>query len=235
MTTAKQRSDFLACVSAAVRAGNKFREESRRELPPTVGYLGAGDDPICRLADELTKVGAQPIRVQTRDAAASAVHAIVERFAVRRAVTNAARILDKLGIVEVLRQINIEVTTPAELAKLDDSQRRDRLFAADLGVAAPDWAIAETGTLVYASGPAQTRSATLLPPVHLAVVDASCVLADLMDLPARLAERSDDGLPPRSVALVTGPSKTGDIELKLTTGVHGPGEVHVLIWEPRPQ
>jgi L-lactate utilization protein LutC len=71
----------------------------------------------------------------------------------------------------------------------------------------------------------------LLPPIHLAVVDATCVLPDLLDLPARLAEHSAAGVLPRNVALVTGPSKTGDIELKLTTGVHGPGEVHVLIWE----
>ncbi len=226
-----ERSLFLSRVAAAVRAGNKYREASPRELPPTVGYLGAGDDPIGRLVDELTKVGAQPTRVQTREAAASAVRAIVERFAIRRAVSNSARILDEIGIAEILRARNVEVTTTDELADMAESQRRDRLFAADLGIASPDWAIAETGTLVYASGAAQTRSATLLPPVHLAVVDAPCVLPDLMDLPARLADRSVDGVLPRNVALVTGPSKTGDIELKLTTGVHGPGDVYVLIWE----
>ena len=101
----------------------------------------------------------------------------------------------------------------------------------DLGLAAPDWAIAETGTLVYAATAEQTRSVTLLPAVHLAIVDSSHILPDLLDLPANLAERSVEGVLPRNVALVTGPSKTGDIELRLTTGVHGPGEVHVLIWQ----
>lgn len=226
-----ERTTFLARVAAAVRSGNKYRESSPRELAPTVGYLGAGNDPIGRLAEELGKVGAQSVRVQTREAAASAIRSIVERFAVRHAVCNMGRILDELGICAILRESDIEVTTADELAGLAEVQRRDRLFAADLGVASPDWAIAETGTLVYASGPAQTRSATLLPPVHLAILDSSCVLPDLMDLPRRFTDRSVDGVLPRNVALVTGPSKTGDIELKLTTGVHGPGEVHVLIWE----
>jgi L-lactate utilization protein LutC len=227
-----QRTNFLARVTAAVRSGNRFRESARHELPPTVGYLGAGDDPVGRFADELIKVGAQPIRVRSRDATAAALRTIVERFAIRNAVTNDSPILDQVGLVAILRACDVQVVTVAELAQLDELQRRDRLFAADLGVAAPDWAIAETGSLVYASGPAQTRSATLLPPLHLAVIDTPCVVPDLMDLPARLAERSVDGVPPRNVAIVTGPSKTGDIELKLTTGVHGPGEVHVLIWEP---
>jgi L-lactate dehydrogenase complex protein LldG len=65
----------------------------------------------------------------------------------------------------------------------------------------------------------------------LAIVDCSRVLADLLDLPAKLQQQSVDGVVPRNVAMVTGPSKTGDIELRLTTGVHGPGEVHVLIWD----
>jgi L-lactate utilization protein LutC len=228
-----QRTSFLARVATAVRAGNKYREPAQRELPPTVGYLGAGDDLVGRLAEELEKVGARAIRVPSCELAAAAVRTIVARFAIRVAVCNAARILDELGIVETLRDCSVEVATTDELARLDDSPRRDRLFAAELGIAAPDWAIAETGTLVYASGPAQTRSATLLPPIHLAVVDLACVLPDLMDLPARLADRSVGGVLPRNAALVTGPSKTGDIELKLTTGVHGPGEVHALIWEPK--
>ena len=226
-----QRTAFLARVTAAVRTGNKYREAAPLGFPANVGYLGAGDDPIARLADELTKVGAHPVRTRSLDDVGAAVRSLIERFSIRRAISNEATVLDELGIRSILRQSGVEVTTASELAALDESQRRERLFVADLGVAAPDWAIAETGTLVYAAGSAQTRSATLLPPVHLAVVDSTSVLADLLDLPPRLVERSVGGVLPRNVALVTGPSKTGDIELKLTTGVHGPGEVHVIIWE----
>ena len=225
------RTTFLSRVGAAVRAGNKHREAARRELPPTVGYVGAGDDPIGRLCDELTKVGVRVTRVGTQEQVAAAVRSLVDPFSIRRAVLNSAEILNEFEIAALLRNASVELTTSDDLAVLEENARREKQFAADLGVAAPDWAIAETGSLVYAAGPAQTRSATLLPPVHLAVVDATCVLPDLLDLTARLAGRLVDGVLPRNVAIVTGPSKTGDIELKLTTGVHGPGEVHVLIWE----
>ncbi|MBI3468092.1 MAG: lactate utilization protein [Planctomycetes bacterium] len=225
------RGAFLSRVTEAVRAGSRYRETQRSEIPPSVGYLGAGEDPIARFMEELRTVGAHPQRTGTREEAGALVRTLVERFTVQRAIVNATRILRELEILETLRGAGVEVATPEELAVCDEATRRDRCFAADLGVAAADWAIAETGSLVYASGPQQTRSATLLPPVHLAVVDCTRILADLIELPAKLQERSVDGVLPRNVALVTGPSKTGDIELRLTTGVHGPGEVHVVIWE----
>jgi L-lactate dehydrogenase complex protein LldG len=230
---ATSRSTFLDRVATAARAGNKFREAAHQELPGPIGYVGAGDDPIRRLVDELTKVGAHATSAHAPDELRNAIQSVVNRHSIRSAVVNDSGIARELGVNGLLRDAAVEVTEIRDLQVLDEATRRDRLFAVDLGVAAPDWAIAETGTLVYASGPAQTRSTTLLPPVHLAVVDTGCILPDLMDLPAQLWLLSIDGVLPRNVALVTGPSKTGDIELKLTTGVHGPGEVHVLIWDPR--
>jgi L-lactate dehydrogenase complex protein LldG len=227
------RMAFLTRVRAAARAGSKYREAPRPELPGASGYIGAGDDPLCYLVDELIKVGADATRVHTNEELGSLIESVVERHSIRSAIMNAAGIVNNLDVLAPLRAAGVDCVTIEHLSALDETARRDRLFTTDLGVAAPDWAIAETGTLVYASGPAQTRSATLLPPVHLAVVDAECVLHDLLDLPARLTGRSVDGVLPRNVALVTGPSKTGDIELKLTTGVHGPGAVHVLIWDPQ--
>ncbi len=229
--SATSRSAFVARVAAAVRSGNRFREAARPDIVTAAAFSGSGAALIDRLTDELIRVGVYVQRVTDEVQAHAAIRAVVERYAIRRAVRNADPVFDDLGIDALLRELGVEVVLPSDLASLDEPARRDRLFAADLGIAASDWAIAETGTLVYAAGPEQTRSATLLPPVHLAVVDAARVLADLVDLPARLAERFVDGVLPRNVALVTGPSKTGDIELKLTTGVHGPGEVHVLISE----
>jgi L-lactate dehydrogenase complex protein LldG len=100
---------------------------------------------------------------------------------------------------------------------------KDDLFAADAGVTGVDAAIAETGSLVAISGRERARSVNLLPPLHITLVDASQLLPDLFDW----FEQADRSMP-ACATLITGPSKTGDIELRLVTGVHGPGKVHVV-------
>ena len=79
--------------------------------------------------------------------------------------------------------------------------------------------------MIMLAKPDQPRTASLLPPVHIAIADRSQILPDLFDL----YERLDPLQMPSCVTHITGPSKTGDIELKLVTGVHGPGEVHVIV------
>src|SRR5262245_61104100 len=133
--TATTREAFLARVARAVRAGNKHRETTRQELPESVGYLGAGADPLGRLVEELTKVGASAIRVHTRDEVSAAMRSLVTRCSITRAVLNNADILVELGVGELLRSLGVEVVTASDLASLDEPARRDRLFAVDLGVA----------------------------------------------------------------------------------------------------
>ena len=72
--------------------------------------------------------------------------------------------------------------------------------------------------------------ASLTPPVHIAIVERVQIVPDLIDAFERLAGRGLDALP-SNVTLITGPSKTGDIELQLTTGVHGPGKWRVIVIE----
>jgi L-lactate dehydrogenase complex protein LldG len=109
---------------------------------------------------------------------------------------------------------------------------RDSLFEADLAITGTDALIAETGTVVLAARPSEPRSLSLLPPIHIVVAEQSQIVSDLFDLFASLQTTGTDerspGLP-SCLTLITGPSKTGDIELKLVTGVHGPGEVHVVL------
>ena len=89
--------------------------------------------------------------------------------------------------------------------------------------------IAETGTLVLPSGKGRMLSASLLPEVHIAVLRASDLRASL----AQVFKEANDGplqqmREASSLALISGPSRTADIEMTLTIGVHGPGEVHVF-------
>src|SRR5262244_2815512 len=112
---------------------------------------------------------------------------------------------------------------------------REWLARADLGLSGVDYVIAETGTLVLMAGAGQMRGVSLLPPVHVAVARTSQVIGTLSDylLLAQAAGADLQQYLTSCVSFVTGPSRTGDIELKLTVGVHGPGELHlVLLDEP---
>ena len=84
--------------------------------------------------------------------------------------------------------------------------------------------IAETGTLMIPGGEGQPLTASLLPEVHIAVLRTSDILPSL-----EAAFESPDIAESPAVALVSGPSRTADIEMTLTIGVHGPGEVHVFL------
>src|SRR5690606_18699946 len=91
-------------------------------------------------------------------------------------------------------------------------------------------AIAETGSLVCCSDGGHSRGLSLIPPVHIAIVRKSDILPDMFDFWPRYAQSQPDELP-SSIAFITGPSKTADIEGVLITGVHGPGRVFVLVVE----
>jgi L-lactate dehydrogenase complex protein LldG len=94
----------------------------------------------------------------------------------------------------------------------------------EVGVSRATYGLADTGSVVLLSGPDEPRARSLLPPVHIVELDAGRVLPGLAELFAELGTDL-----PSSVAIVTGPSRSADIEQTLTIGVHGPGEVHIVL------
>jgi L-lactate utilization protein LutC len=111
-------------------------------------------------------------------------------------------------------------------------QDRDRLreicASADIGISSVDYALAETGSFVMLAGPENPRLISLLPPVHIAVFPCSRLLASLDELLSLLPAPAEQT---SSMVLITGPSRTADIEQILVRGVHGPGEVYAVIVE----
>jgi L-lactate dehydrogenase complex protein LldG len=92
-------------------------------------------------------------------------------------------------------------------------------------------ALAETGTLVLVAGPDSPASTHLLPETHIALVPASRIVAGMEDAFALM--RSERGgsavMMPRALNMVSGPSRTGDIEQTIVLGAHGPYRVHIIV------
>jgi len=103
---------------------------------------------------------------------------------------------------------------------------REEQASADVGVTGCDAAIAETGSVVLLSGDGRPRAASLLPPVHLAIVRRGDLRFTMGEY---FRDRAQAIAGASSCMVVTGPSRTADIELTLTVGVHGPGNVIVVV------
>jgi L-lactate utilization protein LutC len=185
--------------------------------PPPVRLRVAEMDGETRVAGLLRAVEAlagKTRRVATREDARAYVAAVLDG---KTAVASNAPFLRECGIVD-LPSVQSGFTNAAELRAL--------CATADVGITSADYALADTGTLVMLASPAEARLISLLPPVHIAVVPKERVLSGLDELFTILplpAEQTS------SMVLITGPSRTADIEQILVRGVHGPGEIHVVV------
>jgi L-lactate dehydrogenase complex protein LldG len=126
----------------------------------------------------------------------------------------------------LLRECGIADLPGVQTGFTDLEALRQACASAAFGITSADYALADTGTLVMLSSAEEGRMISLLPPVHIAVVPRVRILTGLDEL---LSKAPRPGETTSSMVLITGPSRTADIEQILVRGVHGPGEVHVLV------
>lgn len=219
------REAFLERVRRAVHVGNRAGQAAMLEPRGAIGYQGAGPDLAGRFCEELSAAGGHAYRVPDAAAAVARVIELVRSKSIRKIVLGRGKFLAGLKLAERLRAAAVEVIA---LEALSPATSRDPFFAAELGISGADYLIAETGTVVLQACPEEPRSLSLLPPVHIVVAERARLVADLFDLFEAMPPGESASLP-SCLSLITGPSKTGDIELRLVTGVHGPGEVHVIL------
>jgi L-lactate utilization protein LutC len=218
---------MLQRIREAVAAGNRAGGSPALPERGAVGYQGAGGDAVARFRAEFAAAGGLTHLVADHAAAAVVVLDLVRARSASRLLLGGGDVLTALSIVEPLRAVGVEVVEVGTLGKATD---RDTLFRADFGLSGVDYLVAETGSVILTSRPEQPRTLSLLPPIHVAVAERRQILPDLFDLFAALGAKLEEL--PACVSIITGPSKTGDIELRLVTGVHGPGEIHVVLIDP---
>jgi L-lactate dehydrogenase complex protein LldG len=170
-------------------------------------------------------------------AAARAAGAEVERFAgITPALDFGRSILRDLDVRDVT--VSPDLSFPAARLKgwpiLKPGPKKDYLKAG-AGLVRADYGISKTGTLVHLDRSDEEKMVWTLPPVCLCLLEAGRIVPDLdvlADVLSRHLDLTDQESP--QVSLVTGPSRTADIECELSLGVHGPGRLVVLLFGDEP-
>jgi L-lactate dehydrogenase complex protein LldG len=209
------RDQILARVAAAINADG----DAPVPPPPASARFeprnAAGqDEEIERMISEVEHLSGRGRKIHGRDEFAAALDELIRAEEIRTASFQDHPVGHPYGIVKLLEERGIRMISP-------QADRRE-LAECDLGITVADGALPETGSVLLRTTQGQPDLLSLLPRVHLALVSPSAILADLHQA---FAEAKTD----RHFVLVSGSSRTADIEKVLTLGVHGPKAFHVWI------
>ncbi|MFC2044716.1 LUD domain-containing protein [Chloroflexota bacterium] len=144
--------------------------------------------------------------------------------------------IPKEDVAQLFSRITGEKLPPDDIERLVATARkllREKYIQADIGISGANVVAADTGTLFIIENEGNVRLATALPPVHIALIGMEKLVSTLGDA-YKIAEvtwRYSNYTIPSYVSLVSGPSKTGDIEKITTYGAHGPKEFHIIFMD----
>ncbi len=206
------------------RALGRFEPLREKPVPPAI------DEPITRLVH--SDIGLSGLFVKRAienkmDVETVRVEELGEKVVAYLRLKNLGSVamptsafLNRVGVMDALRKSGLVV---GEWEKMSI----DELFDFDCGLTDVYAAVAETGSIVVQGSPGHGRALSLVPPVHVAVVEPKNIVADLVDF-FEMLSRDGAGA---GTSIISGPSKTADIEMNLVQGVHGPGTVKVFVLE----
>ncbi len=225
---------------------------ARRQILDAVRRaLGRGAVPAearARIEARLARPGSGPIPARARLDAAARVDLFVAMA--EEAAATVARVATPEAVPAAVADYLAAENLPARLRLAPDPGLAalpwaDRpLLELSAGVGRADDAVsltpafagvAETGTLVLVSGPDSPTTLNLLPDTHIVLLEAGQIVGDYEQVWSRLRARYGAGTMPRTVNLITGPSRSADIEQTLQMGAHGPRRLHIVLVDDQAQ
>ena len=232
MSNNQSKSAILSAVRQALKTRPHVVDPGRPFSLPVAKIVSTAKTLAERFSEEITKLGSTCYIAASNDDARKYITEYVGERGISRVAVSNSPLLSDIGIVAALQDNGaktqiVDYNGCKDARELDERKRaiRETLLHAELGITSATYGIADTGTLVIGATDEANRLTSLMPTVHLAVVTADQLMPDLPSVMERLSRNKLN----QAITLITGPSRTADIELTLTIGVHGPKELHVVI------
>ena len=189
-----------------------LEKDSFTENMPVVLAESGEKSLIENFRENLEAVGGKVLIVESKAEAVAETQKIIENLNTPRIAAS-----DALLIGEIIHSLDVKTAILVNAIASD-------LFECDLGITGAQYGIAETGTLVIESDKEFNRLTSLVPPIHVCILEARNIRQTLGEVLAILEKDLS-----RTITFITGPSRTSDIELTLAIGVHGPAELFVIL------
>jgi L-lactate dehydrogenase complex protein LldG len=225
------REDFLNRLKNSLR--QTYLPAATPEHPGSFqAYTYQADAPLAKMAEdfarELRALSGYVYLLQEIGAVLAIILEILRKHQAQRIIAWDDEELGLPWVSGALAEAGITVEINDLPAEADGRKASlARLDGVLAGLTGAHGGLADTGTLALVSGPGRGRLASLLPPVHIALLPLQKLYPSL---PAFLAANPGIAAEGSNLVLITGPSRTADIELTLSMGVHGPKEIHVIIF-----
>ena len=232
MSDARGTSSPATVLDDVRRALGRTESKKPEPLEPFVEIAAEEDtdELLARFIAEATAVGVRFYEAANGDEVGEVVAQICGAAGVADVALSGSSELAAWGLARRLAARRLTIVEAVDFTAGEKERLVARLADCGAGVTTVECAVAETGTLVVTSAEEQALLVSLLPPLHIAVLRPRQVLDSLTAVVRKLAgERMHQEPACRSVTFITGPSRTSDVELTLSIGVHGPKELHVVV------
>ncbi len=221
MNTNYAREEIFAAIRKHLAASVRFDEIRQIHHPHEPSGIPVNTGMAINLLQQkfqqgLELIGGKYVSVANPREAAAAVQQIITTSKAKKVA---------LSDSPLAQQVSQQVD--ADVIWLDNASAEE-MFDCEIGLSGAQYACAETSTLVLETDTERNRLCSLVPPIHIAIVEAKKILPTLGDALQATGAKSPDQIS-RAITFITGPSRTSDIELTLAIGVHGPQALHVIM------
>ncbi len=220
---------IIASVKDALGSGAKNNSHAADSAAMPVAQSAQRAELASTFARELEEVGGKFLGILSPGEVANRIVSLARELGAKTVALGQGVASDMGAIGEALERADFRIVRVLPVADTERAAMRARVADAELGIADADYAIASTGTLAVVSDPNRPSSLTLLPTASLVIVQIDRVMTNLA---AVLAEMGPGGVAANRLTLITGPSRTADIEKRIVLGVHGPKSLHVIVVWP---